>query len=278
LSKRKNNLVQPFLKWAGGKRQLLSEIRKYVPKNYATYYEPFIGGGAVLFDLQPKTAIVNDSNTDLINVYETIRNDVETLIKEVKKHKNTKEHFYKIRELDRSKKFEAMNNAEKAARIIYLNKTCYNGLFRVNSQGQFNVPFGKYKNPEFVNEIILRAVSHYLNLSNITFLNEDFATSLKRIKKNSFVYFDPPYDPVSDTSSFTGYTLDGFDHNEQIRLKEICDSLDKKGCKFLLSNSATPFIKELYSNYKIEVVQVGRAINSVASKRGKIDEVLVRNY
>lgn len=278
MSKRINNLVQPFLKWAGGKRQLLPEIRKYVPSKYTTYYEPFVGGGAVLFSLQPKTAIVNDSNEELINVYNVIKTDVEGLIRELKKHKNTKEHFYKIRELDRSGQFAKMNNVEKAARIIYLNKTCYNGLFRVNSQGQFNVPFGSYDNPEIVNEIILRAVSNYLKSTKITFFNEDFATALKGVKKGGFVYLDPPYDPVSDTSSFTGYTLNGFDQNEQIRLKNTCDELHKKGCKFLLSNSATEFIKELYSDYTIEVVQVGRNINSVASKRGKIEEVLVRNY
>lgn len=278
MSKRKNNLVQPFLKWAGGKRQLLPEIRKYIPEKYTAYYEPFVGGGAVLFDVQPKNAVVNDSNPELINVYEVIRTNVEALITELKNHKNNEEHFYKIRELDRSNDFGKLNNIQKAARIIYLNKTCYNGLFRVNSQGQFNVPFGRYKNPEFVNEIILRAVSNYLNSTNITFLNEDFESPLKKVKKGSFVYFDPPYDPVSDTSSFTGYTLDGFDSEEQKRLKETCDSLNKKGCKFLLSNSATNFIIDLYREYTIEIVKVGRAINSVASKRGKIDEVLVRNY
>lgn len=278
MTRRKNNLVQPFLKWAGGKRQLLPEIRKRLPKKYTTYYEPFIGGGAVLFSLQPNTVIISDSNQELMNVYQVIKADVDALIKELKKHKNTSEHYYRIRELDRTNEFAGMTATAKAARIIYLNKTCYNGLFRVNSQGQFNVPFGRYENPEFVNEIILRAVSSYFNSNNVTFLNEDFAAVLNGAGRDSFIYLDPPYDPVSDTASFTGYTLDGFDQSEQIRLKKTCDALHQKGSKFLLSNSATDFIKDLYRGYTVEIVQVGRSINSVGSKRGKIEEVLVRNY
>lgn len=278
MSKRKNNLVQPFLKWAGGKRQLLPEIRKYLPGKFNLYCEPFLGAGAVLFDIQPQNAIVNDLNSDLINVYNVIRDNVEGLIKELKKHKNDSDYYYHIRELDRTKEYNNYSETQKAARIIYLNKTCYNGLFRVNSQGQFNVPFGSYKNPEIVNEIILRAVSNYLNNSDIMFLNLDFQELLDRLKKGAFVYLDPPYDPVSDTSSFTGYTLDGFGKDEQERLKLFCDSLNKKGCKYLLSNSATPFILSLYKGYKIETVFVNRNINSVGTKRGKIEEVLIRNY
>ena len=278
MRRKKNRLVQPFVKWAGGKRQLLCEIRKYIPKQITTYYEPFVGGGAVLLDLQPKKAVINDINSDVINVYETIRDDVEGVIKKLRIHKNEKAYYYKIREQDRTKRFDNFSNVTQAARIIYLNKTCYNGLFRVNSQGQFNVPFGRYKNPQIVNEVVLRAVSRYLNEAEIKFLSIDFSEAVKNIKKSGFVYFYPPYDPISDTSSFTGYTLNGFDKEQQLKLKESCDNLNSRGCKFLLSNSATPFILNLYKHYNIEIVEVSRSINSVASGRGKIKEVLVRNY
>ena len=276
--RRKNKLLHPFLKWAGGKRQLLTEIRKYLPKNFTTYYEPFLGGGAVLFDLQPSKAIVNDINSDIINVYNVIKNDLDELIEDLGTHKNEHDYFYYIRELDRADNFNEMSKIKKASRIIFLNKTCYNGLFRVNSQGQFNVPFGKYKKPNIVNEITLKSISNYLNKNNITILNTDFVDSVKNIRKNGFVYFDPPYDPISDSSSFTGYTLNGFDKEEQIRLKKLCDRLDNKGCKFLLSNSATPFILDLYKDYEIIMVKASRTINSIGSGRGKIDEVLVKNY
>lgn len=275
---KKNRLVQPVVKWAGGKRQLLQEIDKYIPKKISTYYEPFLGGGALLFHLQPRRAIVSDVNEELINIYNVIRDNVEELIFDLQQHANTEEHYYYIREMDRLPEYERMTNIQKASRIIYLNKTCYNGLFRVNSQGQFNVPFGKYKKPNIVNDIVLRAVSGFLNSKDIRFLNVDYEESLNGIRRGAFVYFDPPYDPVSNTSSFTGYTLDGFGRDEQLRLKQVCDRLNQRGIKFLLSNSATPFIKELYEDYIIEIVGANRSINSNASNRGEIREVLVRNY
>lgn len=274
----KNKLLQPFLKWAGGKRQLLPEIRKYIPKKYNTYFEPFVGAGAVLLDLQPKKAVINDINTELINTYVVIRDNVDELIEDLKKHKNEKEYFYEIRDLDRKEEFKNLSLIERASRIIYLNKTCFNGLFRVNSQGHFNVPFGKYKNPQIVNEIVLRAVHHYLNSNEITIMNEDFEKAVSNAKKGDFIYFDPPYDPVSDTSSFTGYSLYGFDKTDQERLKETFVELDKRGCYVLLSNSATDFIKDLYKDFHIEIVPASRNINSIASRRGKVDEVLVMNY
>lgn len=274
----KNRLIKPFVKWAGGKRQLLTEIRKYIPKKITTYYEPFLGGGAVFFDIQPKKFIISDVNTEIINVYEVIKNNVEALLFELKQYKNDQYSYYKIRELDRSPDFLNLSEIQRAARIIYLNKTCYNGLFRVNSQGQFNVPFGNYKNPDIVNEITLKAVSKFLQESDGEILSMDFEKTLGEIKKGSFVYLDPPYDPISDSASFTGYTLDGFGKEEQIRLKKICDYLTEKDCKFLLSNSSTDFIKSLYKDFKIEIVQANRNINSISSSRGKIDEVLIRNY
>lgn len=279
---KRTKLVAPVVKWVGGKRQLLPEIKKYIPKKFTTYYEPFMGGGAVLFELQPNKAIVNDVNEELINLYTVIKEFPEELIEELKKHAEfatDSEYFYKIREKDRNIiEYTLMSNVEKAARIHFLNKTCYNGLFRVNKAGEFNAPFGRYKNPDVVNEITIRAVSKYFNEANIEFRNTDFQEVLKGIRKGSFVYFDPPYDPVTDSANFTGYSKGGFDRNEQERLKKVCDELNKKGIKFLLSNSATSYIKDLYKDYTIEVIKAKRAINSNGDLRGEIDEVLVRNY
>ena len=275
----KNKLVAPVVKWVGGKRQLLDQIVPLLPKKITSYCEPFFGGGAVLFAIQPHKAIINDLNIDLITVYEVIKNHVDDLIISLLKHENTQYYFYKIRDIDRDKEvYQNMSDIEKASRLIYLNKTCYNGLFRVNQAGEFNSPFGHYKNPNIVNEPVLRAVSKYFNHNEITFLSEDFSTTLDRLKKGTFVYLDPPYDPVSDTASFTGYNKGGFDKNEQIRLKNCCDHLTNKGIKFMLSNSATDFIKELYKDYEISIVKAKRAINVDANKRGEIDEVIIRNY
>ena len=275
----KNTLVAPVVKWVGGKRQLLDEIIPLLPEKINLYCEPFFGGGALLFFLQPRKAIVNDLNSDLMLVYEIIKNHVDELIFSLKNHKNTQEYFYKIRDLDRDKTgYKNLTDIEKASRLIYLNKTCYNGLFRVNQAGEFNSPFGYYKNPNIVNEPVLRAVSKYFNDNEILFLNEDFSLTLERLKKGTFVYLDPPYDPVSDTSSFTGYNKGGFDRKEQIRLKGCCDRLTDRGIKFMLSNSATEFIKDLYKDYIISIVKAKRAINVDANKRGEIEEVLIRNY
>lgn len=274
----KNQLLQPVLKWAGGKRQLLPEIAKLFPKSFKTYFEPFLGGGAVLFYAQPKKAIVNDFNGELINVYKTIKNNVEDLIKELSTYKNEKEFYYKIREIDRTEEFKKMTNIQKAARVIYLNKTCYNGLFRVNSKGEFNTPFGKYKNPNIVNELVLRAVHKYFNDNEIDFYNDDFENALTGIRKDSFVYFDPPYHPISDSSNFTGYTFGGFDEEDQKRLKKTCDFLNQKGIKFLLSNSSSKLIYDLYKNYNIKTVGATRFINANSDNRGEVPEVLITNY
>ena len=288
---RKNKLVKPFIKWAGGKRQLLPEIKKRIPDDMSTYYEPFVGGGAVLFDLQPKKAIINDANEELVNVYEVIRDNVDGLIRELKHHKETlmeyredenkeeKNYYYEVRAWDRKDNYDSISDLKKAGRIIFLNKTCFNGLFRVNQSGEFNVPFGRYKNPAIVNEEVLRAVSHYLNNNNIRITNEDFEEAMKGMRKQAFVYFDPPYHPISDSSSFTGYTVDGFDEKDQRRLKKLCDNLDERGCRFMLSNSSAPLIQELYEpNYEVEYIGANRSINSDGDKRGEVKEVLVRNF
>lgn len=276
-----NKLASPILKWVGGKRQLLPEIRKFIPKNITTYYEPFIGGGAVLFEIQPKKAIVNDVNSELINLYMVVKNDVESLISDLDRHNknNSADYFYEVRSWDRDIAFyNSLTAVQRASRVHYLNKTCYNGLFRVNQAGQFNSPYGRYKNPNIVNEINLKAVNKYFNEANVEFRNGDFEDAVKGIRKGAFVYFDPPYDPVSDSANFTGYAKGGFDRNEQIRLKNLCDKLDERGVKFLLSNSATDFILDLYKDYKVEIIKAKRAINSNGDDRGEVDEVLVRNY
>ncbi|HEX8196370.1 MAG TPA: DNA adenine methylase [Pyrinomonadaceae bacterium] len=276
----RNDLLQPFLKWAGGKRQLLSYIREQVPKKYNKYFEPFIGGGAVLFDLQPDLARISDINEELINCYEVIRDTPDELLEHIDTHQNTEEYFYELRGKDREPDFKNLSKVERASRIIFLNKTCFNGLFRVNSRGQFNVPYGNYKNPGIADKFVIKAISNYLKNNQIEIKKEDFHAACETATKNDFIYFDPPYDPVSDTASFTGYSLDKFDREEQTRLKELVDDLTNRGVKVLLSNSDTPFIRELYKDeryYVIDVVYANRNINSVASGRGKISEVLIRN-
>lgn len=276
---KKNKLVAPVLKWVGGKRQLLDTLKPLLPKRITVYCEPFVGGGALLFSLQPNCAYVNDINGELIRVYTVIKNDVETLITELQKYKNEAEFFYAVRDWDRDReKYSALSDTEKAARILYLNKTCYNGLFRVNNSGEFNSPFGNYRNPNIVNAPTLRAVSSYLNTATVYLSSVDYAQVLETLPKGAFVYLDPPYDPVSDTASFTGYAKGGFSRDDQIRLRECCDVLTAKGIKFMLSNSSTDFIREQYAAYNIITVQAKRAINSDSTKRGEVDEVVVRNY
>ena len=275
----KNKLVAPVLKWVGGKRQLLDSIVPLMPKKISSYCEPFFGGGAVLFYMQPKKAHINDINTDLMLVYEVIKNNVNDLIEELSSFKNEAEYFYDIRNWDRDReKYSCLSEIKKAARFLYLNKTCYNGLYRVNNAGEFNSPFGSYKNPNIVNAPVLRAVSSYFSTNDITFSSLDYADVLKNVKKNTFVYLDPPYDPISSTSNFTGYNKGGFDRKDQSKLKECCDELNSRGVKFMLSNSSTDFIREQYVYYNITTIQAKRIINSAVEKRGQVDEVVIRNY
>ncbi len=276
---RKNKLVMPVVKWVGGKRQLLPTLTPLLPERFTTYCEPFLGGGAMLFWRQPNQAIVNDINGDLILMYEVIRDSVEELITELETHINESEHFYEVRDWDRNRDFyNTLTNVQKAARIIYLNKTCYNGLFRVNNAGEFNSPFGNYKNPNIVNAPTLRAVNNYFQKAEITFSSQNYVEVLAEVPRGAFVYLDPPYDPVSDTANFTGYSRGGFSREDQIQLRECCDELTNRGIKFMLSNSSTDFIREQYAQYNITIVQAKRAINSDAAGRGQVDEVVVRNY
>lgn len=274
----RNPLIGPVLKWVGGKRQLLPELLKRLPQKMNTYYEPFLGGGALFFGIQPSKAVLNDSNAELMNVYACIRDCVENLISVLETHKNEESYFYELRQLDRLPTYQSLPAVQRAARILYLNRTCYNGLFRVNQQGEFNSPFGFYKNPNIVNAPVLRAVSDFLKRAASSLLTGDYEDALKGIRRGAFVYFDPPYAPVSNSASFTGYTQHGFTRDEQRRLHRICKDLHSKGIKFMLSNSSTPFIHGLYRGFTVDLVQARRNVNSMGDKRGEVDEVIVRNY
>jgi len=273
----KSELPHPFLKWAGGKRQLISQMHRYFPKNFNKYIEPFIGGGAVFFYLKPKFSIIIDINEELINCYKVVKNNVKELIELLKTRKNEKNYYYKIRALDRNlEKYDKLSNIEKASRMIYLNKCCYNGLYRVNSKGEFNVPFGKYKNPNFCDEKNLLAVSKALG--NVKIILGSFEKCLDYTEKGDFVYFDPPYHPISKTSSFTSYTKENFGKESQIKLFKVFKKLDELGGKLMLSNSYNVYIKNLYQNYKTITLDARRVINCNAAKRGKIKELLILNY
>jgi DNA adenine methylase len=264
--------TSPFLKWAGGKAQLLTQYTPLFPKKFHSYLEPFLGGGAVYFKLVPKSAILSDINDELINAYLVIREDVENLIGCLSTHKNESEYFYSIRRLDPTK----LSKIERASRFIYLNRTCYNGLYRVNKNGEFNVPFGRYKTTIIYNEENLRKVS--LQIQNAEIATADFDIVLKQAKKDDFVYFDPPYQPLSKTAHFTKYAQNGFGEVEQIRLANVFQELDKRGCFLLLTNSDMPFIRDLYKNYNVNVVNARRAINCKPHARKNIKELVIRNY
>jgi len=273
---------KPFVKWVGGKRQLLTQFRKlnlYPPNKFniktGRYFEPFVGGGAVFFDLLPEKGFLSDLNNELVTTYNVIKNDVEKLIISLKKHKVNKDYFLKIR----AQHPDSLSDVSIASRFIFLNRTCFNGLYRVNSRGGFNVPFGANKNPLICDETNLRKVSKALQ--SIEIKHQDYKEVLKKAKKGDFVYFDPPYYPISKTASFTSYTAQGFLDKEQTELRDTVLELNKRGCFVMLSNSDTPFINKIYSGFKgihITKVEAGRAINSNGSGRGKITEVLVTNY
>lgn len=281
---KKSPLVKPYLKWAGGKRQLLPEILKHIPTRIGeyTYYEPFIGAGAVLFELQPRKAVINDFNSQLILTYKVVKDYIEELIVALQQHQanNSEEYYYEVRAQDRQPEcFQKLSDIEKAARLIFLNKTCYNGLYRVNSQGLFNVPYGRYKNPAICEEPVLRAVHYYLQSDEIKILSGDFTQAIQDANERSLIYFDPPYHSP-DNTNFTGYQANGFGEDEQTRLRNAYSDLTEKGIKCLLSNSDTKFIRDLYSDnrFKIITVQAKRAINSNSAGRGEVNEVLVKNW
>lgn len=260
---------KPFLKWAGGKTQLLPDIFKRFPQVFRRYHEPFLGGGAVFFNLGPSRASLSDINADLVAAYTAIRDNVESVIEELRHHKASEDHYYQVRALQT----EGMAVAQNAARTIFLNRTCFNGLYRVNKKGQFNVPFGKNANPTICNADNLRLVS--LVLQNVDIQHRDAFAAGAKVQKGDLVYFDPPYDPVSKTASFTSYAKGGFGHEEQERLAHLFGQLANRGASVVLSNSDTPFIRELYKDFRVERVFARRAINSRADRRGQVSEVLV---
>ena len=272
---------KPFVKWAGGKRQIIDKLLQYAPDEFNTYYEPFVGGGAFLFELSPKNAVINDYNKELMNVYECIKDSdkFDKMCKELNNHEanHSEEYYYQIRNLDRDKnKFNKLADYKRAARTIYLNKACFNGLYRVNSKNEFNVPFGKKSKVNTYEGQNLGIICGYLNYNNIKLLSTDFEGAVKDAKKGDFIYFDPPYD--SDTSTFNSYTEDGFGKEEQKRLAGVYKKLADKGCYVMLSNHNTKLVNELYKEFNINVIEAKRNINSNGAKRGKVEEVIITNY
>ena len=273
---------KPFVKWAGGKRQLMPELEKNFPSKFGTYVEPFLGGGAVMFDLLTKEhnlkCNVSDLNSDLVLAYVTIRDRLEKLIQSLENHsknyhQDSTGYYYEVRNQ------EPKNQIEKVSRLLFLNKTCFNGLYRVNSKGKFNVPLGRYTNPNIVNKQNLQAVSKILQSEKIKISCRDFGSIIKDAKKGDFVYFDPPYQPVSDTANFTSYTHRDFTEDDLERLADLANQLNSKGCNVMLSNSNSKTVKKLFSSgWKIKEIKANRAINSNSQKRTGHKEIIIKNY
>ena len=274
---------KPFVKWAGGKRQLLSILAQHIPKKFEVYFEPFLGGGAFFFHLISQNnslkCNVSDLNSNLILSYVTIRDRVEELILALEIHsknyfKNPKQYYYQVRESN------PKNQIDKVSRLIFLNKTCFNGLYRVNSKGKFNVPLGKYTNPNIVNRENLLAVSYALQSKDISIKCQDFTKALENAQKNDFIYLDPPYQPTSDTSYFTSYTDENFGYKDQQRLLAEFEKLDSRGCKVMFSNSKSNEILDLFSAYSKNIIEINsnRFINSDSKKRTGHTELLIKNY
>jgi DNA adenine methylase len=280
LSAKEPILLPLFLKWAGGKLQLIEQFENLFPHNFRNYYEPFVGSGAVFFyvksKLKPDKVILSDTNEELINCFVVVKDRpselVELLLNHRKKH--SKEYYYEVRSIESN----TLDSVNRAARLIYLNKTCFNGLYRVNSKGQFNVPFGDHKNPSIFDKNTLFQASQLLQDVHLQVMT--FEKVLDFVEKDDFVYFDPPYIPLSKTSSFTRYSKSDFSTREQKRLSEVFEILDSRGCFVMLCNSDHALTRELYGAYEKNIVRVRakRMINSVGSKRGAINEVVVTNY
>lgn len=268
--------ARPVLKWAGGKGRLLSELIHRVPTEFNAYHEPFIGGGALFFALAGQgrftQAYLSDANPSLIDVYLALREHVDEVIAILKGHVYEREHYYRVR----AQRPEDLTLPQRAARVIYLNKTCYNGLYRENRRGEFNVPFGRYKNPTICDEPNLRAAARLLQ--GVDIARRPFTTTPDYAKAGDFVYFDPPYHPLSATANFTAYDRAGFGRDDQRRLRDVFATLRDQGVMAMLSNSDTPFIRELYAGFSIDQVLVSRAVNSKANGRGKVAEIIIRNY
>ena len=278
-----NFTPRPFVKWAGGKRQLIPILKENLPDSFGTYFEPFLGGGALLFHIlterPEQKCSISDLNSDLVLAYVTIQKNVNALISSLKTHeknyhKDSERYYYSIRNCN------PRSEVEKTSRLLFLNRTCFNGLYRVNSRGKFNVPLGRYTNPNIVNEENLRLVSKVLQSRRISITCRDFSSVLNDAKKGDFVYFDPPYQPVSSTANFTNYTDKDFTDKDLLRLSKLCSDLDSKGCKVLLSNSDSKTVYEIFENkpWKIHKIEANRSINSNSKKRTGHYELLIKNY
>jgi DNA adenine methylase len=264
----------PVVKWVGGKTRLLPELLARIPEQFGRYYEPFAGGAALFFRLAPRRAVLADSNADLIGLYDALATDVASVIRRLQHHREAHDehHYYATRERwnDRDASWPA---AERAAAFVYLNKTCFNGLWRVNRSGDFNVPIGRYTDPPICVPEALRAASTALARADLRCT--DYRSAIADAGKGDFVYFDPPYDPVTSTSSFTSYTADAFAGEDQRALADCARELVARGCRVMLSNSDTPFMRSIYRGFRIERVKCPRAINSNAARRGDVDELLI---
>ncbi len=271
--------AKPFVKWVWWKRQLISQLESLFPKEFNNYFEPFVWWWAVFFNLQRKKSSLYDVNEELINTYQVIKNHPKELINFLETLNYDKETFLDIRAWDRKDNWkEKYSNIQRAWRFLYLNRTCFNWLYRVNKSWQFNVPFGKYTNPDFVQKENIQNTSKLLNKTKADIQFKSYDTVLEKAKKGDFVYFDPPYDVLTDTANFTSYNEWGFWKKEQKELSEVFKKLDKKWVKVMLSNHDTPYIRELYAWYKFKTVKARRNINSNSSWRWKIDEIVVLSY
>jgi DNA adenine methylase len=266
----------PFLKWAGGKGQLVAQLDRLLPKQFHTYHEPFLGGGAVFFHIRPHRAVLADSNPDLIDTFLAVRDDPRGLMAALDRHgvgRLSEDYFYHVRDKVEPSQ---LTRVERAARTVFLNKTCFNGLYRVNAKGKFNVPWGGYRNPRLYDRLNLVHASRLLRGKKI--LLADYRRALATANLGDFVYLDPPYHPLSETSRFTSYTKEDFGEQDQRNLAETCRRLDKRGVLFALSNSPTPLVLSLYEGFRLERLRAKRAISSKGTGRGPIDELLVMNY
>jgi DNA adenine methylase len=279
---KENYKIRPFVKWAGGKTQLLERIKELMPLEYKTYYEPFAGGGALFLNLEPKSAIINDFNKELVITYKCFkdRKTYDKLVEQIKVHEqnHSEEYYYQIRSMDRQEGFFKLSDYEIGARFIYLNKACFNGLYRVNGKGYFNVPSGKKTKVKVYDKENFEALFEYLSENDIKITNLDFEKAVKTADEGDFVYFDPPYDTFEDKDSFTSYSKDGFGKDEQLRLANVFKELSSRGVKVMLSNHNTAYINELYKEFNIHVVMAKRMINSNANGRGDVEEVIITNY
>ncbi|MGI6710227.1 MAG: Dam family site-specific DNA-(adenine-N6)-methyltransferase [Bacilli bacterium] len=274
--------MRPFVKWAGGKTQILSKICELMPNEFETYFEPFVGGGALFLYLAPEKAYINDSNSELMGAYECLKdlNKYTKLLKILEEHEvnHSEEYYYEIRALDRNDDFEKMPVYERAARMIYLNKACYNGLYRVNSKGYFNVPSGRKTNVNTYDRDNMLLLRNYFLNNDINILNTDFEEAVKSAKEGDFVYFDPPYDTLDEKDTFTSYSKDSFGKEAQTRLARVYQELSDKGVKVMLSNHNTRYINELYKEFNKTIIKAKRMINSNADGRGEVEEIIITNY